>query len=117
MTRVLIVDDHEDVREIFGVCLKRVGMEVLYASNGQEALQLAESQRPDVMLLDFHMPEMSGDKVLDVVRESDWGREMRVIAVTATSIHQAQYALDKADVILYKPVELQALTTIVQRLL
>ena len=58
---VLVVDDYEDAREIFSTFLQFAGYQVLTAADGQEALDVARRQRPDLILLDLKMPRMDGE--------------------------------------------------------
>lgn len=58
---VLVVDDYEDARDIFSTFLQFAGYQVLTAADGQEALDVARRQRPDLILLDLKMPRMDGE--------------------------------------------------------
>jgi CheY-like chemotaxis protein len=58
---VLVVEDYEDAREIFSAFLQFAGYQVLTAADGQEALDVARRQRPDLILLDLKMPRMDGE--------------------------------------------------------
>jgi CheY-like chemotaxis protein len=69
--RVLLVDDHEDTRELVALVLMQAGYSVLQASNGQQALDLLVATRgalPSLILLDLQMPVMSGWEFLTIVR-------------------------------------------------
>jgi len=58
---VLVVDDYEDARKFFCTFLQLAGYEVLAAADGQDALDIARRQRPDLILLDLKMPRMDGE--------------------------------------------------------
>jgi len=77
---ILVVDDQSGVRDMLRDYLSHQGYGVLTAANGQEALMLARSLRPDLMLLDLLMPEVDGLEVLTRVRRES---NMPVIVVTA----------------------------------
>jgi DNA-binding response OmpR family regulator len=62
--KILIVDDQVDTATLLAIALKRAGYAVLQAHNGQAALQLALSEKPDLIILDVMMPDMSGFEVL-----------------------------------------------------
>lgn len=64
-TRILIVEDDSDVRRLYAIGLNQRGFEVKLAANGAEAVERIESERPDVILLDWLMPLMDGGEVLD----------------------------------------------------
>ncbi len=66
--RVLIVDDEERILNFIKIKLKASGYEVVSATNGQEALALFESQKPDLILLDILMPVMDGFEMLKRLR-------------------------------------------------
>ena len=79
---VLVVDDDEDLRLLARKALTKAGHRVLEADNGREGLQLAESQKPDLMLLDLNMPDMDGYEVLRRLRTREAGRPLPVIVLT-----------------------------------
>ena len=68
-SRVLVVDDEEDVRNLVAFSLKAAGMEVLQAKNGSEALDMVKSESPDLVVLDLMMPEMDGVSVCEMIRK------------------------------------------------
>lgn len=67
--RVLIVDDEPTIREMVGINLRREGLEVIAAANGEEALSAIARSQPDVMVLDIMMPGMDGFEVCRRVRD------------------------------------------------
>ena len=81
---VLIVDDEEDVRAIAQLGLEMsAGWKVLTASSGQEALLMAETNQPNVILLDMMMPDMDGRATLQKLKANPATRQIPVILVTA----------------------------------
>ena len=66
--RILVVDDETRILNFLTIALKVAGYEVIIATNGQQALQLVESERPHIMLLDIIMPVMDGFEVLKKLR-------------------------------------------------
>ncbi len=85
--KVLLVDDEEDVREIARLSLGRVGgMEVLDASNGREAIDIAAAERPDFILLDMMMPGMDGPATLQALRANPATADIRVVFLTAKAL-------------------------------
>ena len=71
MARILVVDDEESVRELLCTVLSRKGHEVLLADGGQKGLDLFEKRRPQLTILDLHMPELHGIEVLRRIRSRD----------------------------------------------
>src|SRR6266487_4274093 len=69
MSRVLVVDDEADIRELLRELLGRAGHEVVEAPNGSEALKLFYSERPDFVILDVQMPILDGWETLARIRE------------------------------------------------
>ena len=67
---ILVVDDDAHIRDVVSFMIRRAGFEVLEAANGREALDLAESARPDLILLDILMPELEGLDVCRAIRRT-----------------------------------------------
>jgi len=80
-TRVLIVDDEEDICRILSQLLKKEGLGTLVAYDGETAIKLIHTETPDVMLLDVRMPGLDGMEVLRMARELD--PDIPVILITA----------------------------------
>lgn len=81
--RVLVVDDEEDVINVLRLVLSKSGYDVLTAPSGMEGLMLAQSERPDAILLDIMMKEMDGWEVLKLLKLDDATRQMPVIILSA----------------------------------
>src|SRR4051794_40967794 len=79
--RLLVVDDEPNIRELLSASLRYAGFEVETASDGQQALAMAESFRPDLLLLDVMMPGLDGFGVVRRLRQS--GRHTPVLFLTA----------------------------------
>ncbi|MDQ3963746.1 MAG: diguanylate cyclase [Actinomycetota bacterium] len=103
---VLVVDDEEDMRILAGAQL-RDGYEVLSADNGAHCVELARTERPDVILLDMMMPGMSGADVLRVLGEADSTKDIPVVVLSAlTAIEDRVKGLEEGAVDwISKPVE------------
>ena len=81
--RVLIVDDEADIREAMADYLEQNGYRVSQAADGAEGLELAIKDKPDVILLDLMMPVMDGHAMLDKLRQDPWGRNAKVVIMSA----------------------------------
>jgi CheY-like chemotaxis protein len=80
--RVLLVDDQPDIVESLALILRGSGYSVHTAEDGVWALQVAETLRPDVMVVDLGMPRMDGFQLARRVRQQPWGNRTILIAVT-----------------------------------
>jgi CheY-like chemotaxis protein len=109
--RVLIVEDHEDASAMLVELMSNLGSEVLAASNGPDALAIAKSFCPEVVLLDIELAGMSGYEVAQALREDAHTRDALVVAVTGNgTLHERVLALDAGiDLHLVKPVPLDRL--------
>jgi two-component system alkaline phosphatase synthesis response regulator PhoP len=83
LARVLVVDDEKDVVELVKFLLERDGHTVLEAFNGREALERANAEHPDLIILDIMMPEMDGYTVNARLTENEATRRIPVIILTA----------------------------------
>ena len=81
--KILVVDDEPDCLSIIQCRLEWSKYEVITADNGAEGLQIAENQKPDIVLLDNNMPVMNGLEMLERMRKNPALRDMPVIMVTA----------------------------------
>lgn len=116
---VLVADDEEDIRALVAFRLKRAGYEVITAADGDEALLLATTRLPDLIVLDMMMPKATGLEVTRSLRAQSTTREIPVILLTARA-QEADVARGfKAGVDDYvkKPFSPQDLQTRVQALL
>ena len=83
MTKILIVDDHPDVRRLLALTLGK-DYELIEAQDGVSALEAVQRHRPSIVLLDVMMPgKMNGLKVLDLIRSDPLNRDTKVAMVTA----------------------------------
>ncbi len=81
--RILIVEDEEDIREAIAEAVTGADYEVKTAENGRIGLDIALEWKPDLILLDLVMPFIDGHEVLRVLREDEWGQNVKVIVLTA----------------------------------
>lgn len=81
--RILIVDDDMDTLRLVGLMLERQGYEVIAANNGNQAVMLAVSEQPDMILLDIMMPDMDGYEVTNQVRDNPGTTHIPIIMFTA----------------------------------
>lgn len=83
MTRVLLVEDHEEIWDFLSRRLKRRGYEVILATDGQQAVDKARAERPDVILLDMNLPILDGWTAAGLIKASPEAGRVPIIALTA----------------------------------
>lgn len=81
--KILIVDDDLDTLRLVGLMLQRQGYEIVAASNGHQALVMAQTEHPDIILLDIMMPDMDGIEVTRRLRSDAATRDLPIIMFTA----------------------------------
>ncbi|OGA38658.1 MAG: hypothetical protein A3G28_05295 [Betaproteobacteria bacterium RIFCSPLOWO2_12_FULL_68_19] len=117
--RVLVADDNPTNREVIGKILERGGHSVILASDGEQALDALEQERPDVVLLDRNMPGMGGVETLQAIRLIGRGRERLPVAMLSADVtpETRREALEAGfDAFLPKPIEALRLLEEVQAL-
>ena len=83
MSRVLLVEDHEEIWDFLSRRLKRRGFDVILATDGQQAVDKAGSESPDIILLDMNLPVMDGWTAAGLIKGNEATRNMPIIALTA----------------------------------
>lgn len=104
---ILVVDDCESNRELLSVYLTVSGYEVIEACDGLEAVRVATSECPDLIIMDLSMPVMDGFGAVRLLRQVSEVREVPVIACTAhdTSTHRVQAMGVGFNEFLSKPID------------
>lgn len=119
MATILVCDDEPDILQLVSGRLRRAGHEVLLASSGQECLELAIARQPDIAIIDWMLPDITGLDVCSELRgRADTGT-MKVIVLTARAQAtdlEAAFAAG-ADDYLIKPFRPEALQEGVNALL
>ena len=83
MAKILIADDERDIRDLVAFTLRFAGHEVVATSNGEEALQVAQSEIPDLILLDVRMPRLSGYDVCRKLKEIPGTQAIPIVFLSA----------------------------------
>ena len=118
--RVLIIHDNEGTRLVFAEWLRRAGHEVVEVATGQEGLEYLNRAKIDLVLVDVHLPDMSGLQVCDQIKSSRASAAIPVLAVsaTATNTDDRTIGLNRgADGYLIEPIERDELAASVTALL
>lgn len=95
MTKIMLVEDDNNLREIYEARLLAEGYEIISAKDGEEALSLAMKERPDLIISDVMMPKISGFDMLDLLRSTPETRDTKVIMMTALSQAEDKNRADK----------------------
>jgi CheY-like chemotaxis protein len=114
--RVVVVDDNRDIADTCAAVLELSGHRVITAYSGEAALLVAETFRPDVMLLDIGLPDMDGYQLATRIRKTPWGRATVLVAVTGWGQEKDKdRAFDAGfDHHLTKPIDPAALESLLQ---
>jgi DNA-binding response OmpR family regulator len=83
--KLVIVEDNESLADIYKTRLELIGYKCFVAYDGVEALDIIERERPSLVLLDLMVPKIAGDQILERIRESDWGRDIKVLIISNLS--------------------------------
>jgi two-component system, sensor histidine kinase and response regulator len=116
MKKILLVDDDLQLREIFGLTLRRAGYHVLEADSGPAALELAKQHLPDLILSDIHMPGGDGSTLLRDIRNDPELSSKQVVLMTGRPdmVTPRNGMEEGADDFLVKPVGIKALMACVK---
>jgi CheY-like chemotaxis protein len=116
---VLVVEDDEDVRYLMRLELESLGYRVVEAEDGEKAVEVAEFERPDIILMDLTLPVMDGIEATEKIRGADGLSKVPIIAVTA---HQGTDFREGAkaagfDAYVTKPIDINWLSELIKGLL
>jgi len=82
MPRIAIVEDDQAISQMYRIKFEAEGYDVQTAENGRIGLEMLETIKPAIVLLDLMMPEMNGDEMLAKLRATEWGKDTKVIILT-----------------------------------
>ena len=94
MAKVLLVEDDNNLREIYQARLQAEGYDIVAARDGEEALVVAKQELPDLVISDVMMPKISGFEMLDILRDTEGLRKVKVIMLTALGQADDQHRAD-----------------------
>jgi len=119
MEKILVVDDEPDIVTVIGKSLKDNGYEVIAAYNGQEALEKAKTEKPDLILLDLMLPIMDGYKVCGLLKNDTRYSKIPIILFTAKAQEKDIKLGEKvgADAYITKPFEPEVLFSKIKELI
>jgi len=85
MSKIMLVEDDNNLREIYEARLQAEGYQIVAAKDGEEALVVAKAEKPDLVISDIMMPKISGFDVLDILRNTPETANIKGIMLTALS--------------------------------
>lgn len=96
--KIVIVEDNYALADIYKTRLELIGYTCFAAYDGQEGLALIEKEKPDLVLLDMMLPRVAGDEVLRRMRESNWGKDIRVYVISNLNEQDAPAGLRQYNI-------------------
>ena len=107
MKKIMIVDDEENIRFLYKEELEEEGYEVALAGSGEEALDMLDRVKPDIITLDIKMPGMDGIETLRKIKEKD--RTVPVVLCTAYGQYKQDFSSWASDAYVVKSADLSEL--------
>ena len=98
MSKIAIVEDDVAISQMYRIKFEAEGYTVDTAENGILGLALIEDMKPDIVLLDLMMPEMDGEEMLTKLRETSWGKNIKVIILTNMGESEAPVTIKELNV-------------------
>ena len=116
---IMVVEDYDDTRLLLRRGLEGLGYNVLEASNGNEAVEIADREHPDLILMDLDLPILDGIAATQRIRQQAGMQKVPIVAVTAYPMsytHVRAFAKG-CDEYMAKPIDMSALELLVTRYL
>jgi DNA-binding response OmpR family regulator len=82
LAKIVIVEDEASLADIYKTRLEAIGYICFVAHDGIEALSVIEKERPSLVLLDIMLPKLAGDQILGVMRQTPWGKDVKVLVIS-----------------------------------
>jgi len=116
--KILIVDDEKMIRITTTIILKKQGIEVIDAENGEKGLKKARSEKPDLILLDIMMPGMTGWHVIEELQKDPETIEIPIIIFTAGNYIEAEKKAKTLGItkVIRKPFRIQQINDVLASL-
>ncbi len=117
--KVLVVEDFEDTRALMRLELEKRGFRVIEATDGEQGVEAATRERPDIIIMDIGLPVMDGIEATRRIRADNSMRDVLIVALTAhhETEYRAQALAAGGDAYLTKPVDFDWLIDLLGRLL
>jgi DNA-binding response OmpR family regulator len=105
--KILIVEDEGNTRTLLTVELERAGYQVFQAEDGDSGYQIAKSLQPDLIISDVLMPQMDGNQLMKKLRESEFGKNIPFIVISARDQMKDYFETMKVDDFIAKPYKIE----------
>ncbi len=117
--KILVVDDEPDIVQVVSFRLRNAGYDVVTALSGRKGLDLVESERPDLILLDLRLPDIEGYDICEKLKNDEKYKSIPVVLLTASIISGSVKKLESsgADDCILKPFDYEDLLEIVGKLI
>jgi len=115
--KILIVEDEATTRTLLTMQLEKAGYQVFQAEDGVAGYQLAKTIKPDLIISDILMPQMDGNELMKKLRESEFGKNVLFMVLSARTQMQDYFEMMKADDFIAKPFQEDDLLTRVDQVL
>ncbi len=122
MPKILIIDDEQTMRELLIETLETFedkGVGILIAEDGEEGIEIARTEKPDLIILDVMMQGMNGYQVCDIVKNKHAMKDVCVLMLTANprGFNEPNYKEVGADIFMTKPFDPDEITKVAAKLL
>ena len=116
---ILVADDESHILHVVSLKLRNAGFRVITAADGQEAFELAQQQKPDLVITDYHMPQLSGLELCQKLKQDPATCKIPAIMLTARGYHLEPHDTEQSGVLrmLSKPFSPRALLATVNEVL
>ena len=113
--KILIVEDNEDYRELISLFLEMKGFEICIAENGLEAVELSQTNHPNIILMDLNLPVLDGWEATRLISQNSATKHIPIIAVSANCSNHYNKDIIKAGAVgcIQKPVDIESLPDII----
>ncbi|HOW35175.1 MAG TPA: response regulator [Candidatus Omnitrophota bacterium] len=115
--KILVVEDENDLRQLIAEKLEAAGYDVYTVADGEQGLTFAREIKPDCILSDVVMPRMDGNKMIKALRESDFGRHIPVIVLTARTKMRDYFEMVEVAGFIDKPFKTEELVAKIEQVL
>src|ERR1051325_10112545 len=96
---ILVTDDETHILHVVSLKLRNAGFKVLTARDGQEALEMAQQEQPDLLITDYHMPQLSGLELCQRLKQDPQTKDIPAIMLTARGYHLEPHDTEESGIL------------------